>query len=85
MRGVLQHVYTDEIWVVTANTVSDGSCLYLLWPFEVPPELGKDAIATCDMQTGVTACNANGFSGYKVGDQTRLEDRVCYQGAFDHA
>ena len=83
MGGRLKCVYADEFWVVAADNVSDGSCLDLRWPFKIPPECGKDAIATCSMQTEVAACNANGRLEYKVDDRTCLEDCVGSEGMFD--
>ncbi len=85
MGGILEGIYADEFWVVATNNVPDGLFLDLPWPFKIPPECGKEAVASCGMQTGVTACDADGWSGYKVGDWTHLEDCVHSKGAFDEA
>ena len=83
MRGILKCIYAHEFWVVLKEDVLDGSLLDLPWPFEIPPDYDEDAVAACGMQTGVAVCNANGCLGYKVGNQTCLENSVGSKGAFD--
>ena len=68
LRCVFERVDADERGILLPCDVTQGTGLHGGRPFEVPPEPGGSAVASCGRQAGVAACNAIGNARDQVGN-----------------
>lgn len=63
----------------------DGASLNRLWPFKIPPEGGKVAVAPSCVEAGVAAFNTNGHAWDETRSGARLGDVILQECVFNEA